>query len=110
MIEFNENEWEKIAARKEMERQQEIKEIEELQRLNKLPFFKRIQEPGQEVYLMGFEEKQKEVFLNHSVKKWGINKEEGLELFQEFFTEFLKGEVESIYDFMIKRGYKVKNE
>jgi len=110
MIEFNENEWEKIAARKEMERELEKKEIEELQRLNNLPFHLRIQEPGQEQYLKGFEERQKDAFLNTSVKKWGIHKEQGLELFQEFFTEFLNGETKTIYEFLINRGYKIKDD
>jgi len=97
---------ERILEEKKAKEKTTAGELLELMRLRKLPFHLRIQEKGQEEYLKGFEERQKETFLNHSVKKWKIPKEQGLELFQEFFTEFLKGEVKSIYDFLKGRGYK----
>jgi hypothetical protein len=82
------------------------KEIEELERLNKMPFFERLQQPSQIEVLKKIEEIQKETFMTHSVKKWNIPKDESLELFNEFFTEFLRGKVKSIYYFLKERGYK----
>lgn len=106
---FSIEELEAISKQKKKERAEHLKKLEELTRLKNLPFYLRIQEKGQEIYLQGFEERQKEAFLTHSVPKWKIPKEEGLELFQEFFTEFLRGEVKSIYDFLTGRGYKKYN-
>ena len=83
------------------------KETEEFKRLSKMPFYLMIQEPGQEEILKRVEANQKDTFLRHSVKKWGIKKEESLELFQEFFTEFLNGKIKSIYYFLKERGYKI---
>jgi hypothetical protein len=105
MMDFDADEWERIAARKEFEREQEKKEIEELERLNNLPFYLRIQDETQKEYLREFEARQKQVFMEHSVKKWKIKKEEATELFQEFFTEFLNGKTKSIREFLISRGY-----
>jgi hypothetical protein len=100
---------ERILQEKKAKEETTAGEVLELMRIRKLPFHLRIQEKGQEKYLQDFEARRKETFLTYSVKKWSIPKDEGLELFQEFFTEFLKGEVKSIYDFMIKRGYEVKD-
>jgi hypothetical protein len=92
------------------EREEQEQELDRYNQLLAMPFHLRIQEPELREQMQGFEERQKETFLNHSVKKWSIPKEQGLELFQEFFTEFLKGEVKSIYDFLLKRGYKNEKE
>jgi hypothetical protein len=70
-----------------------------------LPFYLRIQDETQKEYLREFEARQKQVFMEHSVKKWKIKKEEATELFQEFFTEFLNGKTKSIREFLISRGY-----
>ena len=92
--------------RKKQERKEVSDRVDEIARLNAMPFYLRIQDKTQIKQLQEFEERQKETFLTHSVPKWKIPKEEGLELFQEFFTEFLRGEVKSIYDFLTGRGYK----
>jgi len=106
MIDFCEEDWERIAARKELERERIIKETEQLDRLLKLPFYLRIQEPGQEEVLKRVEETQRGAFMNHSVKKWGINKAEAKDLFAEFMTEFLSGKTKSIRTFLLARNYK----
>ena len=108
MIEYCDTDLERIIARKELEDKKCEKEIKHYQRLLKLPFHLRIQEPSEKERLKEFEEIQKETFLNYSVKKWNIKKEDGIELFQEFFTEFLAGKVQDIREFLLKRGYKEK--
>lgn len=106
MTDFNLDELERIAARKELERETEKKEIERLEKLLKLPFYLRIQEKGQEEVLKKVEKTQKETFIQNSLKKWGINKEEAEDLFAEFMTEFLSGKTKSIRAFLLNRNYK----
>lgn len=106
MIDYNENEWEKIAALKELQREKEKKEIALLEGLTKLPFYLRIQAPGQEEVLQRVESNQRDTFIHHSAKKWGVDKKDIEELFQEYFTEFLNGKTKSIREFLISRGYK----
>jgi len=101
---------ERILQEKKAKEETTAEKLLEIHRLRNMPFHLRIQEKGQEDYLQDFEARQKETFLNHSVKKWDIPKEQGLELFQEFFTEFLKGETKSIYEFLLNRGYNIKEE
>lgn len=110
MTDFCEDQWERIAARKELERQQDIKETNEINRLLTLPFHLRIQEKGQEEILQRVEQNQKDTFMNYSVKKWDITKEEALDLFAEYFTEFLNGKVKNIATFLKDRGFKFPAE
>lgn len=106
MIDYDESEWQRIATLKEIQRQKDLEEIKYLETILKLPFYKRLQERGQEEYLKRFEENQRHTFTKHSAKKWGVKKEEAEELFQEYMTEFLNGKTKSIRTFLISRGYK----
>lgn len=103
-------ELEAIADRKLREREKTIKETERINRLLKMPFNERIQQEGEEEVLKRVEKNQKDVFFNYSAKKWNIKKDEVLELFQEYFTEFLNGKVKNIATFLTERGYSFPGE
>jgi hypothetical protein len=93
-----------------LEKEEIEREVERITQLRKMPFHLRIQEPEMIEQLKGYESRSKEVFFNHSAKKWRIPENEVAELFTEYFTEFLKGQTENIAQFLTKRGYTQANE
>jgi len=56
---------------------------------------------------------QKDAFFNEiygSIKRWNlpVNEKERKDLFDDFWTEFMTLEVNSLYQFLLNRGYKKK--
>ena len=89
--------------RKHLLREYEILKAKEAEKLMELPFYLRIQDPSHKERLQKLEKIQEEV-MNHIIKKhYPSLKGQEKDLFAEFFTEFLNGEVKSINHFFEKR-------
>ena len=75
-----------------------------------MPFYKRIQIDHNVEQLKRVEETQRWAMEGVIKKHWVISKDDQKELFEEFFTEYLKGKVKNINDFLKNRGFKKKDK
>ena len=82
-----------------------IEKEQELNRIAKLPFYKRIQAEGFEEMLKQTEETQKHSF-EKICKREEIHKKDWYDEFILFWTGFLKGEFKSINQYLKRKNLK----
>lgn len=89
---------------------------QEINRETRIPFYLEIQQTdnyGNLIYLDRYKrvEATQACSMNKIIKKdYPELKGQEKDLFAEFFTEFLNGEIECIYNFMDQKGFKKKEE
>ncbi len=97
---FDANEWERIADMKKARDLELTKSIEKQDRLLAMPFYKRIQEPGEEDKLKEVEKHQKEAFMRRIKLSYRELADDKDDLFADFMVSYLKGKVKNILEYL----------